>query len=223
MTTTRELIDALAADAVPVRRLRHPLVRAAGWLLLATIVVGLLAIGQGLRPDLSLRLQQPMFVVGIAASLLAGVLAAIASFLVGLPDRSRLWCLLPVPALLVWFSTIGYGCLTGWIGLGAGGIRLDEVVRCFATLLLVGIPLALATLVMLRHTATLYPRSTALIGGLAVAAITASALSLFHDLDATIMILVWNLGTAALIVGAWSTLGPKAFIWLAPRSRIQMR
>lgn len=223
MITTPELIDALAADAAPVRRLRHPLVRAAGWLLLATIVVALLAIGQGLRPDLSLRLQQPTFVVGMAASLLTGVLAAIASFFVGLPDRSRRWCLLPVPALLIWLSTIGYGCLTNWIGIGSGGIRLDDVARCLATLLLAGIPLALAMLVMLRHAAPLYPRSTALIGSLAVAAITASALSLFHDLDATIMVLVWNLGTTALIVGAWSTLGLRAFIWLAPRSKIQMR
>lgn len=37
-------------------------------------------------------------------------------------------------------------------------------------------------------------------GGLAVAAIASTALSLFQTLDATIMILVWNLGGAALLV-----------------------
>ena len=32
-------------------------------------------------------------------------------------------------------------------------------------------------------------------------AITAAALPLFHAFDATVMILVWNLGTGALIMG----------------------
>ncbi len=36
---------------------------------------------------------------------------------------------------------------------------------------------------------------------LAVAAITTTALSLFHDLDATVMILIWNPATAAVFVG----------------------
>jgi hypothetical protein len=159
MTTTPELIATLAADATPVRRLRHPLVRASSWLLLAVFVVALLAISQGLRPDLAQRLEQPTFVIGVAAALLTGVLAAIASCLVSLPDRSRLWSLLPVPTLLLWLSTIGYGCLTSWIGLGPDGMRPSEVARCFATLLLTSVPLSVAMLVMLRHAA---PRSATL-------------------------------------------------------------
>jgi hypothetical protein len=38
-------------------------------------------------------------------------------------------------------------------------------------------------------------------GSLAVAGITASALSLFHALDATMMVLMFNLGAALFIVG----------------------
>ena len=34
-------------------------------------------------------------------------------------------------------------------------------------------------------------------GGLAVAAVTPTGVGTFHHLDATVMILVWNLGTAA--------------------------
>lgn len=218
MTATPELIVALAANAMPVRRLRHPLVRASSWLLLAAFVVVLLTISQGLRPDLAQRLEQPTFVIGIAAALLTGVLAAIASCLISLPDRSRLWGLLPVPALLVWVSTIGYGCLTDWIGFGPDGMRLSEVARCFATLLLTSVPLSVAMLVMLRHAAPLYPRSVATMGSLGVAAITASALSLFHDLDATVMILAWNFGTVFVIVGTFGVLGRKVFAWGGLRS-----
>jgi hypothetical protein len=214
MTTTPDLIRALAADATPVRRLRHPLVRAAGWLLLAAFVVVLLAVGQGLRPDLADRLDQPVFAIGMAASLLTGILAAIAVFLVGLPDRSHLWGLLPVPPFALWMSTIGYSCLTSWIGLGPDGVQLSEMARCLATLLLTSIPLSLAMLVMLRHAASLCPRWVAVIGSLGVAAITASALSLVHELDATAMVLAWNIGTAVLMVGASGVLGRRAFAWV---------
>ena len=54
-------------------------------------------------------------------------------------------------------------------------------------------------------------------GSLAVAAITATALSLFHDLDATVMILVWNLGAAAIIVGLGNLFGRRLFLRVAPR------
>jgi hypothetical protein len=57
----------------------------------------------------------------------------------------------------------------------------------------------------------------AMMGGLAVAAITSTALSLFHELDATVMIRVWNLGTAVLITGLGSIFGRGVFRWMASR------
>ena len=38
---------------------------------------------------------------------------------------------------------------------------------------------------------------------------SATALSLFHDLDPTVMILMWNLGTAAVFVGLAGAFGGK--------------
>ena len=55
------------------------------------------------------------------------------------------------------------------------------------------------------------------IGALAVAAITSAALSLLHDLDATAMILIWNLGTAALITALGSLFGRGLFEAVASR------
>lgn len=218
MITTPDLISLLAANAAPVRRLRSPLTRTAIWLLFAAFILGLLAVGHGVRSDIAERLQQPVFVVAIASSLLTGVLAAIASFMASLPDRSRLWSLLPVPALGVWVSTIGYGCLINWISIGPDGMLLGETARCFATLVLTSLPLSLAMLVMLRYAAPLRPTAVVVTGSLAVAAITATALSLFHNLDATVMILAWNLGAAALIVGLGRIFGQRMFSWVAPRS-----
>ncbi len=210
MITTPELIALLAANARPVQRLRPPLVRTGLWLLLVAGVFVLLALSHGVRQDLAQRAEQPIFIIGIAASLVAGILAAIASFMISLPDRSRAWVLLPVPAVVVWVSTVSYGCLTNWVSIGPDGIRLGEAARCFATLMLTSLPLSLALYVMLRYTALLRPTTVMITGSLAVAAITATALSLFHDLDATIMVLMWNLGIAAMIVAVGGVLGIRA-------------
>jgi hypothetical protein len=205
--TTPELIALLATHAKPVRPLRPPLVRTALWLLLAAGVFVLLALSHGVRPDLAQRVAQPIFVAGMVASVVTGILAAVASFMLSLPDRSRAWVLLPVPTLLVWVSTVSYGCLTNWVNIGPDGMRLGEAARCFATLVLTSLPLSFALYVMLRYAAWMRTMSVTIMGSLAVAAMTATALSLFHDLDATVMVLMWNLGIAVMIVGVGAMLG----------------
>ncbi|RWA75435.1 MAG: DUF1109 domain-containing protein [Mesorhizobium sp.] len=218
MIKTSDLISSLAKDLPPVRRLRPPLVRASCWLLLAAVVLILVGAAQGLRPDLAERVNDPAFVARMVASLLTGTLAAVSAFFVSLPDRSRLWLLLPLPALGVWLSNIGYQCLTQWISVGPDGFSLGETVRCFATLVLTSLPLSLVMLLMLRHAAPLRPRTVALMGSLSVAAITATALSLFHTLDASVMILVWNFGTAIILVALGGIFSKKIFRWVAPRT-----
>jgi hypothetical protein len=216
VVTTPELIEMLCADAKPVRRLRPPLVRAALWLIFAGLVLFALAVLQGTRPDLAERVREPTFVGALAGSLLTGMLAAIAAFHLSLPDRSRLWLLLPVPALVLWISTIGYGCLTDWISVEPGGVRLGSTLECFATLAIASLPLYLVLLVMLRHAGRLHPTMVAMMGGLASSGIAATALSLFHELDASVMVLLWNLGTAALIVALSGMFGRSLFASVSP-------
>jgi hypothetical protein len=214
---TQDLIDTLVDCATPVRRLRPPLVRTALWLLFAALVLGLISVAHGVRPDISERVRQPVFVIGMLGALGTSILAAYASFRVSLPDGSRLWLLLPAPTLVLWLSTIGYGCLTDWVGIGPNGFQIGETVRCFATLVLTSVPLSLALLVMLRYAAFLRPTAVSVAGGLAVAATTSFALSLVHDIDATVMILVWNLGSAALIAAVSVLFGRSMFTWIAAR------
>jgi hypothetical protein len=215
MTSTSDVIDSLVADAKPVRRLQPPAVRALCWLLFAALMLALVAVVHGVRPDLMLKLRQPVFATSVMAALTTGVLAAMASFIASVPGRSRRWLLLPAPALAVWISTIGYGCLTSWVSIGPDGISLGETARCFATLAVTGIPLSLAMLIMLRYVARLSPAPVAMTGSLAVAAMTAVALSLFHPLDATVMILFWNFGVTALLLAFSGLYGKRLFEWLA--------
>jgi hypothetical protein len=96
---TPDLIDALAESAVSVRPLRPPLMRAALWIMMAAAVLALLAVGHGVRTDLLARLQQGVFVVSLSATLVTGILAAIAAFKFGQPESSRRCaCYRPLPS-----------------------------------------------------------------------------------------------------------------------------
>jgi hypothetical protein len=198
---TANLIHALAADARPVRRLLPPLVRAGLWLLLAAAILGLLTVSHGLRPQLAERMADPAFATSLIASALTGVLAAISAFMLSLPDRSRAWFWLPAPALAVWLANIGYQCFAGWVSLPPGAVTVAAASSCVGTLVLTSLPLSLVLFAMLRYALPLQPFSTIFAGSLAVSAVTSTALSLFHPLDATVMVLGWNLGTAVLFTG----------------------
>ena len=67
----------------------------------------------------------------------------------------------------------------------------------------------------IHSVARLSPAPVAMMGSLAVAAITAVALSLFHPIDATVLILFWNFGVAALFLTFSGLYGKRLFEWLA--------
>jgi hypothetical protein len=204
---TADLIQSLADNLTPVKRLRPPLVRAGGWLLAAAALMLLLTLIHGLRPQFGERMQDPIFAIGVVASLITGILATIAAFELSLPDRSRLWLLLPAPALIVWLANIGYQCFAGWVALPPGAVTVEAASSCLATLVVTSLPLSLLMMAMLRYAAPLRPVSVILVGSLAVSAVTSTALSMFHPLDATVMVLGWNLGTAVLFTGLAALFG----------------
>ena len=197
MTTTPELIDTLVACATPVRRLRPPLVRAGLWLLFA-------ALSSGSSP--SLMVYGPIFSERCSSrSLSSPCLARLRpaswrqSLLpVSLPDSSRLWLLLPLPALVFGYRPLAMAASLIGSAVGPDGVRIGEAVRCFATLLLTSVPLSIAMLVMLRYAACCADGGQP-DGRTGRCRNNPFALSLFHDLDATMMILMWNLGTAAIL------------------------
>ena len=215
MSSTRDLIDALVQGGTPVRRLAPPGLRSLRWLMFAALILVLMALGHGARPDLAAQLHRPLFTTGVAAALATGVLAVVAAFVASVPGRSMRWLLLPAPAAALWVCTIGWGCLTDWVRIGPEGVSLGETARCLATLALVSIPLSLALLLMLRHAARVAPIPIALMGSLAVAALTAVALSLLHPLDATVLILIANFGVTALFLACGGAFGRRLFAWTA--------
>ena len=190
MIKTSDLIEALVADARPVRRLRPLAHRAALWLCLPALIFGLLTLPHSLRPELAQRLQKPEFVISLVASLLTGVTSAAAAFMLNVPGRSGYWMLLPLPSLGVWLATIGQSCLMNWIDIGPEGTQAGATARYVGTAILTSLPLSIAMIAMLRRGAAFRPHALTLTGSLAVAAMSAAAVLLFQRMNASAMVLM---------------------------------
>ncbi len=204
---TEELIGELAGGLRPVRRMASPRRQAALWLGFATLAVGLAVLANGLRHDLPERMLMPQEVGQWLASILAGGTAALSAAMLARPDRSSRWALLPLLPLAAWFASLGWGCMADLGRLGPMEGQLGTSWGCLRFILAMGLPLAAGQFWLLRHAGPVRPWPVLLLGGLASAALCSAGLSLFHHLDAAVMILLWHGGAMALLVLAGALLG----------------
>jgi hypothetical protein len=196
------LIERLAADAGPVRRLRPPLVRALQWLL-AVAAIAAVAVIAFANIDLFMeRARDPKLAFELTGTVLTGILAVVAAFQLSLPDRSPAWALLPVPPLALWLASSGYNCYRHWITFGPDGWGLGESADCFRFIVLTSIPLGASLLWLLRRACPLNPTRVAVMGGLGVAALSAFVLQFFHPFDVTFMDLGVHLVAIAIVVSS---------------------
>jgi hypothetical protein len=206
-----DLIAELAADLKPVHRLAAPFWRASIWIGIALLVnAGAVLLHGGVRPDLMPLLMTPSYCLLLAATVLTGILAALAVFLISIPGRSRYWAALPVPGVVFWFSAAGYGCISDWLRLGPQGLKLGHSVDCFTWIIAISLPLSLVLYMMVRHAAWIRPGPTLVLGMLSTAAFAATGLSLLHDLDTSLMIMIWH-GGAILVLLGLSAIGVPLF------------
>jgi len=200
MASTEELIVSLSGGLAPVRRLRAPMVRALNWIVLAAVVIALLTLWRGFRVDMSEQMHDPAYWIQVIGAALTGVLATLSVFEISLPDRSRLWAILPLPAALMWATGFAYGCLGHWIDVPADAAIMQDSMRCLTTIILATIPLGLVLWLMMRRTHPLRPMSSAWIGALAVAGFADTAHLLLHPVQASLLVLAINLIPVGLIL-----------------------
>jgi hypothetical protein len=210
---TDRLIHRLAADATPVRPLAGPWTRTGLWLAVAIPYVALVVILMSPRPDLAMQLADPRFQVEQVAAFLTAILAAVAAFGCTIPGRSRAICLLPMAPLAIWLGSLGYGCLQDWQALGPEGLRLRIDWDCLPAAALVGIVPAVAMVVMLRRGAPLSPRVTLALGALAVGALAQAGMQIYHVGDISLMVLVWHLGSVAVLAAVAGWIGRRVLRW----------
>src|SRR6267154_5466187 len=194
------IIQRLTADLKPVRRLPPPGWRALLWLTsVAALAFMLAAVAD--RPAVAARLAAaPDLWLAAIGSALTMVLAAVAAFQLSLPDRSRLWALLPLPAALLWIGASGAGCLRTWLVPGLHPADLDDTTDCLAFILALSVPLSALLLGMLRRGHALRPGLTAVVAGFASAAAAATLLVFFHPYDASATDVVVHAIAVALVI-----------------------
>jgi hypothetical protein len=198
--TTDELIATLAAGAKPVRPLAPPMQRLVIGLVIALAIMTATVFIHGFRPDLMDQIGDMRFVFEFGASILTGISALAAAFLLALPDRSPNYVFLPVPALVLLILTLGEGCYADYIHIGPTGLEAGESLFCFGYIAEVSILLTIPMVIMLRHAARVRPGPVMLMIGLAAATFASGALKLFHDDDTAVMILIWHGGATLFVV-----------------------
>lgn len=210
---TDKLIQGLVARTERVTRLSPPLVRLARWLALGIPYVALVVLVMSPRPDLAAKLADPGYVVEQLAALATGLAAGFAAFASVVPAYDRRWLFLPLVPFAVWFGSLGLGCLQSWIQIGPAGLSIQPDWFCFPAIVLVGMVPAITMALMVRRGAPLTPHLTTALGGLAAAGIGNFGLRLFHPEDASIMVLVWQMGTVFILTALAGWAGRLLLDW----------
>ena len=205
--TEQMLIDRLAAEATPVRPLRHPLARAGG-LLLAFAVIACLALAVLADPAAMLARyvgrEVPM-VLEVGAMLATAALSITAAFFLSVPGSSRRWTLAPLPPLLLWLGLSGADC----VGAAMRGEWGHWAPDCLIFILGAGFAAGVPLLWRLSRARPIDPLPVALLGGLGSAAFAAFLLNFFHPFAITPLDLAIHVA-AVLIVIAASVLARRA-------------
>jgi len=211
---TNALIDQLANSAAPVRRLPAPWARMLLWVALSLpflVAVIWLMMPSDINPTTALADRR--FLLEGAALLATALTAALAAFASVVPGYDRRVLLLPLLPLAAWLASLGEGCWRNWVALGGDGLTLRADWDCLPAAILIGIVPAIAMVVMLRRGAPLLPRISIALGALALAALANLGLRLFHVGDASVMVLFWHLGGAAVLAGLAALAGRRVLHW----------
>jgi hypothetical protein len=180
---TDELIADLAGRVTPVRPLSPPVVRALGWLLLATLCAGVGVTAFGVRPDLMVRLTHSGYVWLATLALLTSVFAAVVSLTQAIPGAERAPVLRSVTLGLLglWAATTVRAVLVAGRGLPVSTDPHWPV--CFLRVLLVAFLPALVLFWMVRRGTPLKPGWTAALAAAAAASVGVLAVHLACPVD----------------------------------------
>ncbi len=219
---TEKLIQTLVETARPMRPLPRPWIRTAMWLAIAIPYMALVVYVMSPRADLISKMSEMRYLIEQFAALATGIAAAIAAFAMTIPGYSRKVLLLPALPLAVWLGALGQGCVSALIQFGSNGLILRPDWFCLPAIVLVGAVPAVAMAVMLRRGAPLFPHVSTGLGALAAAGLGNFGLRFFHPQDASLMVLVWQVGTVFVLAALAGCFGRyilnwRSLVWTVPR------
>jgi hypothetical protein len=219
--STDDLIRQLSSDLAPAPPLRRPFLRAAAWTTGAVIYVSLVVAWMTLAGETASWWNEVPFTLQQLAALATTLAAAAAAFAMTIPGHGRAALLAAVAAAGAWVGLVLTGCIQDWMAAGAAGIALRSDWPCVAGMLMTGVVPGLALAVMLRRGAPLVPRTTAALGGLAVASLASLGMCLAQPHERDIIVLVWHGATIAAMSVLAAIAGRSILNWKSvayPRS-----
>lgn len=211
---TDELIGILVSQMRPVRPLRPPARRVAAWVALSLPWLALVVFIMGRRPDLHARLVDGRWLTELAAAAATAITAAHAALSAGIPGRGRRWeRFVPLAFMALWLGLLGRGCIVTSRIHGAAGFVLRSDWHCLPAVVAVGFVPGLIIARMILRGVPLAPTSTAALGALATAAMGDLGLQLFHQVDSSLMVLIWQGGAVIGLTLLGASLGPRLLRW----------
>ncbi|MGE3683369.1 MAG: NrsF family protein [Bdellovibrionales bacterium] len=215
---TKELIEVLARQTKPVRRLPSPARRLATWIFLSSIWITAWISFFGVPAEVTSKMKEFSFWLESAPVLLIALLSAYIALALGIPGEARL----PhVKKVMVFFAA-------SWLLAFIAGIpsRSHEFERsiaagpgalCVESILELGFGPAILLLWMIRRGVPLYPGWNGVVALLGAASLAAFGTQWLCPYDFPLHFLVWHLAPAWLLGAAGYWLGKKVLWWL-PRN-----
>jgi hypothetical protein len=218
---TEDLIVGLARDLRPVRRLRHPWLRATMWvaatiLYLAGIVLFMAPPGRLGAAVVDLR-----FLFEQLAAGLVGLTAGGAALATVVPGYTRRVFIAPIAASVLWIGLVTIGGVQDVLRHGATGIPLQTDWPCVTAIVMTGALPAVALVYMLRRGAPLTPRMTLALAVLSAAALANVSACLVRPHETSITVLLWHGTTVLALCGVAGLLGTSVLKWTWPSTHLE--
>ena len=212
--STEDLIQELASDLQPVRRLRPLSVRVAGWFVVALASLALVMIVMGVRRELGDAADRADFAIEAALLIVTALSAAVGALMVSIPgaERSAFVRSLPVvlgTATIVW----ALGELVMAAATGAPTGRLTFAWHCvYKTASVAAIPSVLLFL-MVRRAAPLRAARAGFLVLLATAAVGVLGANIICPNDRPLHMLLWHAAPLMVFAGLGAALGTWLLRW----------
>lgn len=211
---TDELIQRLAADAPPVRRLRPLAWRLAGWAVVAAASLGVVMMVLGVRRELGELAASTDFAVQSALLILTALSGAVGALIVSIPgaERTSLVRWLPVAAGIAYVMWSA-GDLAMAAATGAPTGQIAPGWTCVIETASVAALPAIALFVMMRRAAPLRAAWAGLLAVLATAAVGALGANVICPNDRPVHMLLWHVAPLMVFAGVGAALGTWLLRW----------
>ncbi|GMV62766.1 MAG: hypothetical protein AMXMBFR74_19340 [Parvibaculum sp.] len=175
--------------------------------------VALIVWYRGPRADIALKIGEGGWLFEQSLALTTALVAGLAALCASIPGRPVWERVLPLLPLGLWIAIVVGGSVRSVMVGGAWSslVKVDWV--CLPNIASLGVVPAIAMISLIRRGAPVSPYATIGYAALAATALAEFGLRFFHAEDASLMILVWQMGSVALLTAICTVFARHLFPW----------